>query len=1724
MRPTALTLLTELVVDRVIDTVDAREAGHCMRVEDLPINVIRAACERLTAELGPGASVYLVTRHPSLAYERDPGQIVELRNASETAPDEAGVLVVFVPPNERLAAEDSIGSTTFERIVIDDLEQNAYQEALQRLGKVDLEIRRTVESIADLALSDSVKTVDPTHADATSFVLNIVESLEQDPDDGQRAVGYALTDLGLLPDSQITELEPEGLRRRLQINGAQMNTLCDTVDPNARVSQLALGDDAGGIGRALVESLPNGISDRETITQQLRERAEVVDFANWEIAGGEDLPVRSLEIRGLVGFTTERKVGGIKEKLPEPLIDKEQASIGVKFDCDPPLVNYPDSRLKIEVLELGRSGTDQEPTGFQFSKKSPMAATKTGTFRKKLRFGESEDADLPPGLYLFRLSLIGRHQETLKSTESAQNFRVGPVDSSVDSAPRIASALEALAQSVVASGKSPDRLERIATIQDGHLLERLLFRSPSSPKPWAIDVNERLAQMEADLLKNPRTRRAMCVDLGKDEIDPKVESFDESIDGISEFLEARSSVFQQISSIDNTIQGITGIPCEPNVWLTDLTQARDAIEDYVDVWCRSLRSASLPLRKQLLETDRLTVNYEYETAFVLLAPTHPVRLAWNLAMVDEGETWIAHAGQMDLADLLDEARELVEVLPSITGSEMPLVVTAGETALRYRSVVGSTWGLWVNDRLPDVDRVETRLLDWVGSPSSAIGQSVGDELFRRLKAYVDSHPYVDTLVVNAIRPGTGEVLLRLLARLLEWRLKEGEGELSFDVRLFSEYEDASTLGRAFDDFMLDPEESKLTRTLADLLSRPSGNPLRPTLSFSKQQVDDLRTDPGRFGAHVSLFLDFFDSRIVPVHTTDPRRSIYCNGLVCSPVSSFKANRDRKSGNPTWTSTLTVDSGGRNLVERAIAAQQHGVIRSFETFTPTSVPGLQLELTPTMEQLIDSVHRSSDWVIFVDRVFSDEYLDTEPHDDSNQSVRFVVDSRDSSDRAELHNVVVSAQMKQEQAAPMAEAASEFGLDLTKTAYEKLLNGLQLLGAGLGLRLIVDGTKRKEALSLALAALYLQERGVLRHALVIPMDEHMYLFRDAQNMGETDSLTRSDLMVVRLDPDPNERQVNITLVEVKVRAGLGGQLSPEFTNSIVTQLTNTETVVRKRLFAAHLRKRRFSLPAALRTQRLIGLFRARVARAVRYEFVDPSEADSLDEFINSMDRRFDIVVNRMGLVLDPAASESRIEEFDEVRVHVIGKKDIDRVLNSPEQVQTESGSEGEYLLTVLGAGGETTEVPALLGTSEDPDPEVEEVLEPVPPLEATEVRSIEWLDADEVDIVGQAQQSAQYGIIGTQWSGDGRDVALDVNGTNVISLFGVQGSGKSFTTGSIVEAGLIQEPRLGKLTNQLATVVFHYSRDMSVKCEYGSMSEPSDDESSIEWLRERGVEPATVDEVVVLVPSGQEDQRRADYPGCTVETLAIGTAELSGEDWKLLMGIAGGEQMYARQMQRVLGDLRSEISLSTIRAGIEEAGLTANQKRLAETRLGFCQKYVRDDARVSDVLKPGRLVIVDIRDSYIDQPDALSVFMVLLNCFSGAGRGETKFNKMIVFDEAHKYMKDTRLADEIGEAVREMRKKGVTIVIASQDPVAVPRIVLELSTVVIAHRMESDKWGRALREAKIQFSGVDTSRLAQLNVGEAFLWSGGGAARYRTPERVSMRPRLTRHGGGTIQADD
>jgi DNA helicase HerA-like ATPase len=164
----------------------------------------------------------------------------------------------------------------------------------------------------------------------------------------------------------------------------------------------------------------------------------------------------------------------------------------------------------------------------------------------------------------------------------------------------------------------------------------------------------------------------------------------------------------------------------------------------------------------------------------------------------------------------------------------------------------------------------------------------------------------------------------------------------------------------------------------------------------------------------------------------------------------------------------------------------------------------------------------------------------------------------------------------------------------------------------------------------------------------------------------------------------------------------------------------------------------------------------------------------------------------------------------------------------------------------------------------------------------------------------------------------------------------------------------------------------------------------------------------------------------------------------------------------------------------------------------------------------------LLIIDVRDDLIDKDEALSLFMVLLNRFAEASAPD-RFNKMIVFDEAHKYMDDSSLTDAITEAVREMRHKGVTLVISSQDPPSVPSVVVELSTVIVAHRMSAPTWLRALQRSSQAFTEVKPGDLAVLRNGQALLWSSGGSARYRTPQRIQIRPRLTEHGGHTVRVD-
>ena len=389
-----------------------------------------------------------------------------------------------------------------------------------------------------------------------------------------------------------------------------------------------------------------------------------------------------------------------------------------------------------------------------------------------------------------------------------------------------------------------------------------------------------------------------------------------------------------------------------------------------------------------------------------------------------------------------------------------------------------------------------------------------------------------------------------------------------------------------------------------------------------------------------------------------------------------------------------------------------------------------------------------------------------------------------------------------------------------------------------------------------------------------------------------------------------------------------------------------------------------------------------------------------------------------------------------------------------------------------------------------------------------------------LLGDTDKSQQFGLLGIA---AGKRIALDLNGTNTISLFGVQGGGKSYTVGSIVEMATQAAAGINCLPAPLATVIFHYHESQDYPPEFVSMVSPNRNEAEVLALaRDYAAAPTALSDVLVLTSADKLIARRAEFPGVQVEPIYFSSAELHIKDWRFLMGV-GGNQMYMKQINMIMRELRDQMTLGTLRQRIEDSELSDQQKTIARIRLNFAAQFIDDSHRLAEVLRPGRLIIVDLRDEFIDKDEALGLFVVMLNIFANAGR-EGGFNKLIVFDEAHKYMDNPDLTAHIVDVIRQMRHQGVSVLIASQDPPSLPTAIIELSSLVILHRFNSPQWLKHVQRSITSLNDLTPAQMAALNPGDAYVWATKATERVFTQKavKVRFRPRVTQHGGGTKTA--
>lgn len=1163
---------------------------------------------------------------------------------------------------------------------------------------------------------------------------------------------------------------------------------------------------------------------------------------------------------------------------------------------------------------------------------------------------------------------------------------------------------------------------------------------------------------------------------------------------------------------------------------------------------------------------------------VIIGPTHPLRALWFNLWARVARHWLEQAKE-GLAEHVGSVRDSVLEKLAPVNFPVALPLPDGRVFLAVDQI-HPFWALYAPAQEGDTRGLLGEICAALGLAEPSIGgNSVdGEVLALRLERYLAQHPYVGTLIINAFNPGRAAVLAEALLWLQK---KDTTANLRYDIRLFVPETETPGVGESIEQ-LLSPTSN--VGSEADAFSISSGSHLFPKLNLAVHPVADFRARPEEYQSHVTMLFDIFPAEELSVLSSfGGPGAVPLHGLI----QDFDRTYSDDENGAMWRQQprhgpATPLPGAEELIDvlSGLSVDYSGATATTAIGAPAfeRLPVVTLNLDAEQRALLHDIHGVSDWVFTVDR-----HLGIEFFDQGGKVLRqpYLVDYIPSANSSSGHQLIITSRSTAELRASLRHALAQYGVEAGEEHAASILNALRSLSGRLALKFMSARTHQAEALGLAVARLFLEQQGALSNQVILPLDSHLDLFRavklQAAEVGEEWSLQRTDLAL--LDLNAQSRTIRCNLVEVKFYRQVGGLGDyQKLKELIAAQIKQSEEVLRRH-FDPNLR-----IPdradRLLKTREFSTLIRFYLERARRYGLLEENAAAEAKTFLSYMEEGYTLEFNRSAVIftLDESGADTPDVEHD-IEFYRIGSDIVKALLeqNRVEGVQSEpfvaaakdhvpKFTAASFIAphrTRTAAGDESpgrsdsTEPPAIkdsaspegseagtddigatylsLSSEESGDRGEQELVgrlgpgvreadmsHPAPDAEPAVREQVSAKPRFDV-MLGAAADTPQYGIIG---EAAGKKVALDLNQTHTISLFGIQGGGKSYTLGSIVEMTCIPIDRINVLPSPLATVIFHYSPTQEYRPEFTSMTRPNSEADQIAALRDRyGAEPQAIEDVVLLVPAGKLAERKSEYPDIAIHPISFTASELKASHWKFLMGAVGSQSMYLRQVNLIMRKLRESLTLESLLHAVEESPLSDHLKDLARTRLEFAAEYIDDDRpRLTDIVLPGRLIIVDLRDEFIDKDEALGLFVVLLQIFSEATAEGRPFNKLVVFDEAHKYIESPDLVTGLIEVVREMRHRGTSILIASQDPPSVPVPLIELSTQMVLHKFNSPAWLKHLQKANASLGDLSADKMSRLGSGEAYVWSSKATddSFTRGAIKIKCRPRVTQHGGSTKTA--
>jgi hypothetical protein len=382
-----------------------------------------------------------------------------------------------------------------------------------------------------------------------------------------------------------------------------------------------------------------------------------------------------------------------------------------------------------------------------------------------------------------------------------------------------------------------------------------------------------------------------------------------------------------------------------------------------------------------------------------------------------------------------------------------------------------------------------------------------------------------------------------------------------------------------------------------------------------------------------------------------------------------------------------------------------------------------------------------------------------------------------------------------------------------------------------------------------------------------------------------------------------------------------------------------------------------------------------------------------------------------------------------------------------------------------------------------------------------------------------------------------LAADLDECLAITLVGPPKVGKSYTLGVFAENAVLSVPGLTDLSSPLCVLSLNYGsghREPELLAGVSPNRNPQDVERLIKQYR---VLPVGFPDTLLLTLADHVPSAKRLHPYSQVEPIRFSCQDLQLYGMRALFGVADlgpREPFYMTEVDLVIQELwrKGCLRFDQLERALRDHEFNSPMaKEYVLRRLERARPFIDDSRSLRSFIKPGRVIVVDIRDTWLKSELAMQIFHLLVEVLvirpaeDGASR---PCNISVIYDEADLFFKHKPNARQMLNLVQRRRHFGCNVLAATQHPKSLGSEFMSHMDAMALYQTSSPELSRQMGKAMDLFGKLTPALTRGLQTSYYWLFAREWSV-FDEPATfddnlilVEQRPRLTAHGGESQRA--